>query len=170
MSVPVAVQSRIDGLVAARAWTLMFMGKDLTREQMLFQPYPGASHIMWLAGHNANTVDGLVNGLIGGRPVLPASAGELFGMGSKPHGDSSKYPSQEELVAMLTSTRDRAVEVLTAMPEARLAEELDPNTGLGKMFGTIGRLLLLLPLHETYHAGQITSLRRAQGLASTLGA
>lgn len=170
MPVSAAVQTRIDGLVAARAWTLMFMGKDLTREQMLFQPYPGASHILWLAGHNATTMDALVNAMIGGRPVLPPAAGEMFGMGSRPHSDGSKYPSAEELVGMLNSTRDRAVEVLTAMPEARLAEELDPGTGLGRMFGSIGRLLLLLPLHETYHAGQITSLRRAQGLPGTLGA
>jgi uncharacterized damage-inducible protein DinB len=95
--------------------------------------------------------------------TIPEDYSNLFGQGSTPIADESKYPDKETLLSQLSQQHERVAQAYEASNET-LLNEPNPNEDMRQVFPTKGVLLaMLLGSHEGIHAGQISVWRRALG-------
>lgn len=168
-----ASRERLEEILAghrvARQWLLGTLEDDLTPAQLLFQLPGGSSSIHWLAGHLAWSQEAIVCASIGVQPALPAEYFKLFGIRSKASADGAGYPGMKQILEALKARTDAAHARLAGMTDADLGNPMPDGHPAKEFFGTIEGMLLRWPLHEGYHAGQITLLRKAQGLKAGFG-
>jgi hypothetical protein len=154
----------IDQIQRVRGYTSTLI--DTVPEADWFQmPNEGGSHVAWQVGHIAAAQWFLTMKRIRGpRPedteLLPPEYGELFGKGSQPVADQSKYPEPAAIRATFDRVFLQAIEELTPRDESLMDEPSDPPH---PAFSTKGGALQFAPLHEMLHAGQIGLLRRLYG-------
>lgn len=154
-------------LEKARGFTLRTLGSDLEPRHLVYQVAPESSHLLWLAGHVAVSLDRLINLSAFDAPVLEADLTGLFGRGSVPMPDATVYPSLGEVRGLLDRSLVVAVERLRAADDSLL--ERRNTSPLGERYPLVGDTLRMAPVHESYHAGQMALLRRAQGLPAVAG-
>ena len=131
------------------------------------QPAEGTSHIAWQVGHMAVAQHHMA--LIYVRGEQPHDAGlvppefrALFGRGSVPEPDRARYPSPEELRAVLDRVHAQIPQDLEHLPDGDLDQ---PTTKPHPAFKTKFQALVFCAEHEMVHAGQIGLLRRMLGHA-----
>jgi hypothetical protein len=163
------IQSHISYLRAAQRLLERVLGGGLTREQQFFQIAPGTSHIHWLVGHITWSLDEIVLKPVTGESMLDDTWAERYGTGRKAAPDDGSEKSLGEVQNQLRGCVEAAVEALGAREDGFLDEALPAESLASKIFKTRADLLTLTPLHIAYHAGQISLLRRCQGLESGLG-
>ncbi len=144
--------------------TLEFMERsvaDLSEQQMVEQPMGVPNHGTWTLGHIVVSCQGMAAEL-GAAPWLPEDWESLFGYGSTPSPDRSRYPTKAELLAILAGAAGRLRQTLLAADESVLLRRLPDET-----FPTMRDLLLqVVVAHTAYHAGQLAVWRRAIGRES----
>ncbi len=162
----------------ALAWALnqareqsLLLVADIPPDAMHLQATPGERHPAWLLGHLL-LADTYLIYLLGSQP-LPEDFGALlerYGPATTPD-TSSTYDSKELLIARLRETntirRSRVSSMSTDDLAAPLSDEL-----LARAQPTIGHHVQSLIFHEGYHAGQLSSWRRAHrfpAVAWTMG-
>ncbi|MCA9200109.1 MAG: DinB family protein, partial [Planctomycetales bacterium] len=79
---------------------------DLTSEQMVAQPNGVLNHPAWTLGHLIHSCEA-IGGELGLQPWLPSEWHTLFGTGSVPAADVSKYADKHALLAALEDGRTR---------------------------------------------------------------
>lgn len=163
------IASGVAGLAMSRQFVLGALGEGLTAENLVFQLPSSRTHILWTIGHLAWSRDWFLNGTLGAAPALPDAYGELFAVQTQPLADASKYPALDELLGQYQAAHEAGVAQLGDMRDADLARELPEGSPIREIFPTVGALVCGTPFHEGYHAGQITLLRRVQGLDAGLG-
>ena len=130
----------------------------ITEAESLTRHNGHGNHIRWHTGHlicyNSN---GLT--LLGEANENDKSLSKLFGAGSEIADDPAAYPSMAELKQQLYGVYERAIELIEDMTEA----DLEKQFGEGEKKRPIWQPLAFYCLHDFYHAGQITALRRALG-------
>lgn len=125
------------------------------------------NHAVWVAGHIAMTDDWFMTSMGGAESCCPEPWGELFGMNSEPVNDPSTYPSLSELTAKLEETRTKLLAWFEGMSDEQLSEPMPDEM---KMFApTIGSVMGSIAIHESYHAGQLTCVRKALGMPRIVG-
>jgi hypothetical protein len=150
------------GLEISHQWFMALM----TDAQDLLVTTPtskGGNHPLWVMGHLAHSEAGLVNGFILGKPNPLAEWDDLFGTGSQPVRDASKYPSMAELRSEFDKARAETLKVLDGFTDADLESPSQAPEELKSMFGTIGQCFTALGLHVTFHTGEVADVRRAAG-------
>lgn len=175
MNQPAAENS--SAIVRDKAATLQLAGRmalrsldgELTADQAAFCLPPSRSHILWLTGHLALSLDRMTALAIGGEMVVPESYMPLFGMGSQPQPDAAAYPSLAELKAALGKVLEAAASRILTLKDSDLARPLPETLPVARVFPTLGELLAGAVFHTSYHAGQIGLLRKAQGIPTGLG-
>jgi uncharacterized damage-inducible protein DinB len=144
--------------------TLAFVERsvaDLSEQQMVEQPIGVPNHGAWTLGHIIVSCQGMAAEL-GAEPWLPDDWESLFGYGSTPSPDRSRYPTKAELLAVLADAAKRLRQTLLAADESVLSRPLPDET-----FPTMRELLLqVVVAHTAYHAGQLAVWRRAIGRES----
>ena len=137
--------------------------QDLTPQQMVQQPAGVVNHPAWSLGHLAMTANNLAV-LLGLESQAPEGWARIFATGGIPSGDSSLYPSKEELLTVLTAQHERnSAAVLQADPAWFATPH--PNEQRRKFFPTVGDMVvMLMTSHEMNHLGQLAAWRRAMGL------
>jgi uncharacterized damage-inducible protein DinB len=151
-------------LKAVRKYTLRLL--DGTEPAEWFrQPAEGVTHIAWQVGHLAMAEDRLVRQRFQGRrPEDEALISEafiaLFRRDSVPVADPTKYPSADEIRAVLDRVHRQALQELATLPDEALDE---PPLAPHPLFETKLGALLWCAQHEMVHAGQIGLLRRLLG-------
>ncbi len=139
---------------------------DVPDEQMCAQPVPGRvlNHPAWLLGHLAWASEG-GSALLGQPSARAAEWREVFGMGTTPQADRSRYPAKTELLRRLEEAHaNLSAAVCKATPEV-LAQPA-PERLRGR-FATVGNVVLgMMTSHEALHLGQLSVWRRALGLPS----
>ena len=134
---------------------------DLTEEQMVEQPSGVPNHAAWTLGHIIYSCQGLAAEL-SAEPWLPDDWESVFGYGSVPSPDPSKYPPKAEMLAVLADSADRLRQTLLAMSESKLRQSLPDET-----MPTMAHLLLQVVIaHTAFHVGQLAMWRRAIGKES----
>ena len=129
-------------------------------------PAAGVSHIAWQAGHLAVCEYGLAMKRVRGvlpedEQLLSAQHFQLFGKGSVPEADASRYPSVAAIRELLTRVHAAALGELESLDDAAANEPVtDPPH---PMFNTKLGALDWCASHEFLHAGQIGLLRRQLG-------
>ncbi len=164
------VQHHIQGLIFLKEKMMptAFTG-EITPEQSAHQSGQSTSHILWNAGHLVWAIDHELVPSLGGEPVLPGNYHELFNIGSKPTNDPSRYPSAEELLSNFSRVIDNAILLLNSMSDEDLSRPVWEHSMTRDIFPTVGALLNVEQVHAGYHIGQISLLRRTQGLPSGFG-
>jgi len=127
-----------------------------------------ANHALWFLGHMATTDDWFIQQM-GAASELQLSAEwhELFGGGSKPVDDPSKYPPFETLMQAMQTQRERLTKWFASRSEKELAAET--NEKWKNYAPTIADFAFFLAWHEGYHAGQLSVVRKQLGLGPAFG-
>jgi uncharacterized damage-inducible protein DinB len=127
-----------------------------------------ANHATWIVGHLATTDDWFMQQM-GAASELELSAAwhELFGGGSKPEDDASKYPPIDELVSAMQAQRERLVQWFSERSEKELAAASPEKWA--KYAPTVADFAFFLAWHEGYHGGQLSVVRKCMGLAPAFG-
>ena len=155
------LKERAKGLLnLSREWTLKYL-EGIPEDKYTHQPWPGANHVLWTLGHLAET-DAYVSHFLRGTPeeYKPGKYAELFGMGSTPVDDPTKYPPSAEIRDHLTRCREELLATVEGMSEADLLKPAPEDFFAPDLIGT----MFTVPWHEAMHAGQIVALRKALGL------
>jgi hypothetical protein len=155
----------LDSLKFARSMTAGML-KDFPEAKMCFQPAPTDNHMLWSLGHMAATYTWMLS-LLGQKGGTPEAYATLFGWGSKPTPNAKDYPPLAEVKAQFDSEFDRFVKYVAEVPEADLTKPLGEAAG-GFAKDTV-ELIDRAAWHEGWHAGQMSSLRRALGLKGLMG-
>lgn len=142
---------------------------DLPEDARFYQTHPGTAHIHWLVGHVAFSIDKITLPALEGPSEIPDSLTPIFGWGSKPTPDRAIYPSWNDTVDYLTDAVTRLRAHVASLTPERLTHPLPQDHPFGKWIPTRGAIVPFTGMHSTYHLGQISLLRRAQGLPSGMG-
>lgn len=150
----------------ARRQTLSLI-EDIPADKMTFQPVPKTNHVLWVLGHNAVTDDYFRKTFAGGDAIVDESWSGLFGMGSEPVDDPSKYPSADELKSAMEATRAKLIDAFAEMDEQKLLSALPEDWS--SFAPTHATLMGAIAWHEGLHAGQLSAIRRALNIAPSMG-
>jgi hypothetical protein len=147
---------------------LKMLVADIPEDEMCDQPAGLANHPAWTIGHLSAAAQFGIS-LLGGESSLPEGWAELFGRGSTPVSDPSKYPSKAELLAEFERCHKLITEAAAAAGDAKLAEAT-PDPDFRQIMPTLSDAVVFILLnHTATHLGQTTMWRRAKGLGAVLG-
>jgi hypothetical protein len=135
---------------------------DLTDEDILVRPAPGANHIAWQLGHLIASEHRFLCTLTGVTPpALPDGFAERHSSPASREETSQGFLRKAEYLELLTQVRRTTLAALDRLPEADLDR---PNTGpLAPIAPTLGTLFQLMANHVMMHGGQFSVVRRALG-------
>ncbi len=157
------LQPFISTITHTRNATLKLVN-DLTDDQLTIQPAPKTNHPAWVLGHLL-LVDCSFLSLIGGTPpTLDANWKDIYGNGSTPVADKSKYKPKAWYLEQLAKVRADILKRLASITPEELAKP-HPDPARRERFPTVGHTIFMYGTwHEGYHAGQLSTWRRVQGL------
>ena len=144
------------------------LADGIDEARMTHQPAPGMNPPLWILGHVAMSLGGMLQRL--GKPgLVPAEWRKLFGPGTDPAKVPEPHPSKAMLVSVLTE----AAGALIAATEAATVEELavpNPVEFVRGVMPTLGDLIAhIMTTHWAFHLGQLSAWRRLHGLPPVLG-
>jgi hypothetical protein len=147
----------------ARDYTQRFLN-DLPAAEWFAMP-SGVTHIAWQVGHLAFAEYRLALERMRGRKpedeaLIPEVYFTLFGKGSVPDPDPSKYPPLANVRAVFDRVHEQAMGEVARLPDDDLDNPVLKEHALVK---TKIECLLYCPQHEMLHAGQIALVRRLLG-------
>ena len=142
--------------------------KDLSDEQMVWQPHGVVNHPAWILGHLALSSDGLAR-RFGLASTLPAGWADTFGAGGIPSGAAADFPGRDRILDELAAQHSRVADAVSTADPA-VFEAPFPVERRRKTFPTLGDYTaFVMTTHEGSHLGQIAAWRRAMGLGSATG-
>jgi hypothetical protein len=145
---------------------LLKLVADLTDDQLTLQPAPKTNHPAWVLGHQLLVESSFLN-LLTGKPA-PAFIDDAwkatYGQKSEPVADKSKYKPKAFYLEQLALLREQVLVGLKNM-KGEDFQKPHPDPARRERFPTIGHAVMLYGTwHEAYHAGQLSTWRRVQGL------
>ncbi len=158
-----AIEHCVMSLEMLRAWAGDAI-KDMTEEELLFQPAEKRNHAWWIFGHMVLSVD-IARYLSGTAALTPKEWEPLFDYGTFPAATGENYPSKEELAAQFNKNVDAVVEALKQMTDDQLSEEpaVKMPEALRDFFKTKGGIITGYAYHCMFHHGQIETIRKMLG-------
>lgn len=142
---------------------------EMTDAHRRFQVTPGTATMHWLVGHVGFAIDRVTFSALEVPPGLPDAYQAIFGWGSKPDGTNAGYPGWDQCVGELYATLDRFKAEVAVRSDDDFAKPLPASHPFAKMFPNRAAVIPFTGMHSTYHLGQLSLLRRAQGLPSGIG-
>lgn len=156
----------IEALRFARRYLLKLLD-GIPPEKLTYQPFAGANHAMWQVGHMAWTDHYFLANVAKVDSTFEESWNGLFGMGSEPTDDASKYPPIDEVVSVAEKKRGEMIDWLASLSED------EANTALpddwSSFAPTYAALAGSMACHEGVHTGQLAMLRKSMGMAPAYG-
>ena len=138
---------------------------DDMKELPLTFPTPrGGNHPLWVLGHLAHTEGELIQHIMLGRVNPLDHWKSLFGRGSEPSAEATRYPAFDEVKKAFQDLRAQTLKVLSTLTDADLdqpSKACPPE--LGEFVGTFGQCFLITILNTMTHRGQVADARRAVG-------
>jgi hypothetical protein len=155
-------------LEMASSWVMGII--DDMKDAALTTPTPnGGNHPLWVLGHLAYAEGNLINGFVQGQENPLADWKEMFGQGSQPVADADKYPPFEVLMTKFQEIRANTLSVLGSLSDDDLDKPSHAPAEIQQFFGTIAQCFAALPMHFTFHGGQVADARRAAGRPPLMG-
>lgn len=133
--------------------------------QLAAQPIAGMNHPAWILGHILAVEHRIGGGLLGAnwKIVLDPGWWDVYGFGSIPQSDRSRYKSKDFYMTCL----DETANMIAAFCEEASDADLDkavPHAEMAKFFPTLSIALGAAATHRAYHSGQLAIWRKAMGL------
>jgi len=156
-----------DAIVRELKSTQRFAGwyiEDLTDEELLVRPVPGANHIAWQLGHLILAEQSMIGaqGLAGVTlPELPAGFREQHAKDKAADTSNTGYATRSQYLDLFRKTRKATIAGLEALSDAELER---PSKGeMAKNAPQLADMFLLQANHTLLHVGQFTIVRRKLG-------
>lgn len=158
----------LHSLRSSRAYTNVVLDK-VDPADWFKMPEQGITHVAWQVGHLAVAEFRLAFVRVWGdlptnSEILPPEFVPLFGKGSTPDPDASKYPSAAEIRAVYDRVHERVLAELPKLDDAGLDVLTVPEHPIAT---TRFEAILWAARHEMVHTGQISLLRRLLGAPVT---
>lgn len=135
---------------------------DVEAAEMVAQPFGIINHPAWVIGHLTHTCQ-LLGGVLGVPEWLPESWAELYGTGSVPVADASRYENKARALGILRDAQSRLVSAVRRADDFQLDEPF-PERSYRDVFPTVRHALTqVLVGHTANHVGQVSVWRRAMG-------
>ena len=136
---------------------------DVKAEDWFRQPGDDSNHLMWLLGHIV-VHRGHVLKMLGGD--WNTSWAPLFARGME-RVDEAQYPSIEEMRNAWSQVSEQLKSAINGSPEDVFANAVPE--GVPSFDKKIGGSVAFFAFHDTYHAGQVSYLRKWLGYGQTVG-
>lgn len=134
--------------------------KDLSEDEFLHRPVPGANCAAWIVGHLIQTDRSALKRVgVQDLPPLPEGFEARFARDERAPA-AAEYGDVGVLRPLWNQHRELLAETVRRLPEAQFKELLEQPRPL---FKTVGEMLHFMALHPTMHAGQISTIRRSLG-------
>lgn len=135
---------------------------DLTDEDLLIRPVPGANHIAWQLGHLIAAEHSLVNQACpGSMPPLPDGFAEKYSKETASLDDPGAFHKKEEYIKLMDEQRAGTLATLEKLSDEEL-EKPAPES-LRYFAATVGGIIAGQSMHWMMHAGQWAIVRRQLG-------
>jgi len=136
---------------------------DITPEEMLKRPAPGANHVAWQLGHLISAETRLVEAAKpGSMPLLPEGFAERHSKDTAASDNPKDFLSKDEYLKLSKTVREGTLRTLESLSEADL--DKPPASGRVPPFvKRAGDCLVVAAGHWVLHAGQWVVLRRELG-------
>ncbi|MCB9838822.1 MAG: DinB family protein [Phycisphaeraceae bacterium] len=129
----------------------------------------GGNHPLWVLGHLTYSEASMVSDMMLGEGNPLEAWKPIFGDGSEPVSDASKYPPFDEVRAKYDQVRAATMKRLEKMTDADLDKPSANCPDEWKQyFGTCGQILSILGVHTFMHHGQVADARRSAGRAPNM--
>jgi uncharacterized damage-inducible protein DinB len=138
--------------------------EGLSDDQLWARPTPQNNPMLWLAGHIVHVRAGMLR-MLG--ETVETGWGEAFARGAA-LDDRSKYPPKADVLRTHAEVAARIMARLATLT----AEDLSREATAGPKppgVKTVGDQLGFFALHDAYHVGQLSYLRKALGLPGLVG-
>ncbi len=145
----------------AREVTTMILN-DLTDDELMIRPVPGANHIAWQLGHLISSEHRMLSAMAGtDMPALPDGFADRHNADASKSDDRSKFETKEKYLDLYETVRAATLVALDRVT----TEQLDqPAPEFIRAFSpTVGHMLGLQAAHELMHVGQYSVVRRKLG-------
>jgi len=134
---------------------------DLTDNELLVRPVPGANHIAWQLGHLISSDHHMLTQLGRPAPALPAGFAERYTKETAASDTPAKFHTKAQYLALGDQMRQAALAAIDATPEADLSQ---PGPEAMRAYApTVTSILTMLGTHRLMHAGQFVTVRRKLG-------
>ncbi|UCD94305.1 MAG: DinB family protein [Candidatus Zixiibacteriota bacterium] len=137
---------------------------DINEEESMARGPGRHNHIRWQVGHLLYSLN-YTKTLLGDQESDYSSFEKLYGGGSEVSDDPSAYPSLSELKEQLYAAHQAAISLVEGIAEPDLTKEI----GEGERKSHVWQAVTFLCMHEFYHNGQITHIRKALGRERPFG-
>lgn len=144
-------------------WLTLKYLADLSDDELLVRPAPGANHIAWQLGHCIfSEVTMLLSNIPGADiPSLPGGFVEQHSDATAKMHPPNGFLSKNAYLRLMKIVRDSTLAALDTFPEAMFDD--DPKLGWGDLAPNYGSLFMFFATHEMMHTGQFTIVRRLLG-------
>lgn len=135
---------------------------DLSDDDLLVRPVPGANHIAWQLGHLIISENAMVDGTCpGSMPALPADFGEKHSKDTAARDDRQAFLTKDEYVRLYRQQREATLKALDTLSEADFDRPApEPFRAYAP---TAGAVFGMQASHWLMHAGQWAVIRRKLG-------
>jgi uncharacterized damage-inducible protein DinB len=139
--------------------------KDLTNDELWKAPTDRNNAMLWIAGHVVQT-RAMILQLLG--EAVDTGWGKLFDRGAPAPavGDTERYPSRDEIDKTMREITPRLHAKLASLDDRYLAEPARLQVPGTK---TVADELAFFALHESYHVGQLSYVRKGLGYPGLAG-
>jgi len=132
--------------------------EDITEEESMERTEHRFNHIRWQTGHLAHS-DYSILALLSHDKGEPKDYGKIFGGGTELSDEPSAYPPMADLRGELFDLQNRVIKLAEEADDDVFEREID----WGSKKVPVWQAISFLCLHNFYHAGQITQIRKALG-------
>lgn len=137
---------------------------ETMKDAPFVQPGPfGGNHAMWILGH-VTIAEGRLHKILFGSPNPVEHWKVLFDWGSEPKTDPSAYPPFDEVLRTYRRLRAKTIAFLGEIGDEGLDQPTKATPpGLEAAFATVGKAVMTVAMHQTFHNGEAAVARRASG-------
>jgi uncharacterized damage-inducible protein DinB len=144
-------------------FTLTINMEGFTQEESRRLPEGGGNSILWVLGHILYCRD-MILGELGEKAFLSEGETKPFVRGAPLLEAKDEAISMDRLMDGLKRTSESLLEKLGPLDDESLGRALNPDQfPVPVKEFTLGVWLTVFLFHESYHAGQVGTLRRAMG-------
>lgn len=135
---------------------------DVTSEELLHRPAPGANHVAWQLGHLITAETRLIEAAVpGSMPALPAGFAERHVKDTAGSDNAADFLPKEEYMKVAKSVRAGMLKVLDSLSDADFDKPVSGR--LPPWIKKAGDCFITAAGHWVLHSGQWVVLRRHLG-------
>jgi len=135
---------------------------DMTDEELMVRPVPGANHTAWQLGHLIGSERHMVEQVApGSMPPLPDGFTEKHTKDTAASDDAAAFLSKDEYVKLYDAQRAGTLKALESLSDDDLDKPAPES--LQRIAPTVAAVFSMQPVHWMMHAGQWAVTRRKLG-------